>query len=443
MNTLPIMHQSTVTSNPHASLVAALRSGAVMTTALLLCASLVAQTWTGGGGDNNWATMTNWSTGAIPSASDNAILGAAATVPISMNTNQSLKRITFDATAVNGITIKLSTAWRINAPTAPGASDPGGIAVLAGNSFDNVLDLNGRNITLGASGMTNAHELAFTNNGSGVLQITNVTGSGSLPMTSTGAAGGSLDLVFNGTGRTVVDVAIVKSSGTNPATFNISQTGSGVTTFNRANTYNGTTSVSAGKLWVNGTHTDGAAYTIAGGLLGGSGTITTAGNAGVTIGTGGKLSAGSSENAIGTLTFNLGTGSLDLSAAVAGDSASLLFRLGATDASDRIVLQADSILNLGTGVFGFSDFVFSTDEGFGAGVYTLFETSTSIVGSLSDGQLSGTLGGFEAILSLANDNKSLLLTVAAIPEPATTAILLGGLGCLLVAALRSHRRTSV
>lgn len=192
------------------------------------------------------------------------------------------------------------------------------------------------------------------------------------------------------------------------------------------NDYTGTTTVAVGTLIVDGGHSGAGAYSVASGaILGGGGSISTANNAGVTLATGAKLSPGGLDNP-GTLELDLGTGSLSISSAVNGNNTqSLLFTLGT--ASDKISLtNASSSLVIGTGLLEFNDFVFTAGTGFGAGTYTLFETASTISGSLGT-SLTGQIGGLDAELSLAGGGQNIILTV--VPEPATGALLLlTGLG---------------
>lgn len=94
--------------------------------------------------------------------------------------------------------------------------------------------------------------------------------------------------------------------------------------------------------------------------------------------------------------------------------------------------NASSALNIGNGVLEFDDFAFTLGGGFGAGTYALFDTESTILGSLGT-SLTGTLGGMNATISLTNGGKEIIMTVAAVPEPKTTALTVAGLGLLALA----------
>ncbi|WP_043586103.1 autotransporter-associated beta strand repeat-containing protein [Geminisphaera colitermitum] len=240
-------------------------------------------------------------------------------------------------------------------------------------------------------------------------------------------------------GGTVVDRG--GTGGT--TTLALVKNGAGIQKFSGNNTYSGSTTINAGTLLVNGTHINGGAiagagtYTVNdGGTLGGTGTINTAG-ANVIINVGGKLAAG--DSGVGTLTFTLGTGTLDIKNAIAAVSSQALhFDLSSIEASDKIVLTSGT-LDIGSGKLGLDSFSFNFLNEFGPGEYTLFDTSQTIVGTLGS-NLSGVLGGHEVTLALASNNQNIVLIVGApIPEPAATVILIG-IGGLVFAGFACRRR---
>jgi autotransporter-associated beta strand protein len=221
----------------------------------------------------------------------------------------------------------------------------------------------------------------------------------------------------------------------------ISKNGAGVLALTGANIYAGATNVSAGTLLVNGTHTvstgaaSATAYNITSnvsgtGALGGNGVINlSAINSGVTIGTGAKLAPGAS---VGSLTFNLGTGVLNTSAAVGGANVgAFVFELGSAATPgltyDQVILTT-GVLNIGSLVLEDIDFNFVELAGFGNGVYTLFDTNSVITGSFGADVTVNFSGGRTGTLSFANGNTDIILTV--VPEPSAVALV--GLGLTFV-----------
>ncbi len=144
----------------------------------------------------------------------------------------------------------------------------------------------------------------------------------------------------------------------------ISKVGSGMLVLSGANTYTGGTTVNAGTLLANNTTGSGTgtnSVTVnSGGTLGGTGFILGP----VVVNGGGALSPGN--NAAGQLTLK---SNLTLNA-----GAILNFELGATGASDKIVVSNALILNGTLNV--------SRLAGFGAGTYTLVTYGTSLSGVL-------------------------------------------------------------
>jgi hypothetical protein len=145
----------------------------------------------------------------------------------------------------------------------------------------------------------------------------------------------------------------------------------------------------------------------------------------VLLDAGAKLEPGA---AVGTLRLTLGTGTLDLAAAVGvNGSGALLFELGMVGSSDSVLLSSGD-LTIGIGGLEFDDFVFATVAGFAPGTYTLFDTSLPLDGTLGT-DLIGTIGGFDATLTTADGGRDLVVNV--VPEPASITMLLGGVALLV------------
>lgn len=223
----------------------------------------------------------------------------------------------------------------------------------------------------------------------------------------------------------------------------LAKTGTGSLTL--TGTLSGMATVSGGELNINsantsfgdGTVSSGTSTTairvLNGGMLAGTGTITTLEGDNVIVDSGGKLAAGLVDT-VGTTTYALGTGaSLDLSATSAG---ALLFDLGSNATAgttyDQIRVTSGT-LELGT--LDFADFTFNALGGFGAGTYTLFE-STDLNATL--GTLTGTIGAYDASLSISGNN--VLLNV--VPEPQSAVLVLLGTGlCLMLGSRRGNQRS--
>jgi fibronectin-binding autotransporter adhesin len=197
--------------------------------------------------------------------------------------------------------------------------------------------------------------------------------------------------------------------------------GDGTLNLTNANSYSGGTTVDAGTIRANnisGSATGSGNITVGpGGTLAGAGTFGDGGNVAAIVS--GRIAPG---NSAGTLTFNLGaSGSLDIGGV---NSSSLEFELGTT--SDKVLLTSGS-LNIGTGALEFDDFNFLELTGFGNGDYVLFDSTTPITGTLG-ATVSGIIGDYTGTLQLADGGNDLILHV--VPEPASAALLLGGLAIL-------------
>jgi autotransporter-associated beta strand protein len=206
-----------------------------------------------------------------------------------------------------------------------------------GNGTVTLNNRNGVTVTLGA-----------LTGGSG----TSVSGAGAADAPSTYIVGGkNLDTTFSGT---------IKDANANRIT-RLTKVGAGTLTLAGNNTYSGATTVSVGTLLVNGNQ---AAATNAitvdtSGTLGGTGVVGGA----VTVNSGGALAPGGTA---GTLTIS---NSLTLDA-----DAVLNFELGATNASDKVVVSG--ALALG-GTLNVTDLA-----GFGTNTYTLMTCGGALSGTL-------------------------------------------------------------
>ncbi|MFZ4777764.1 MAG: beta strand repeat-containing protein, partial [Terrimicrobiaceae bacterium] len=225
--------------------------------------------------------------------------------------------------------------------------------------------------------------------------------SGSLTLGNAGTiVGGGFGLTVGGAGNTTINSII----GTTTST--LAKDGTGTLTLTGANTYTGVTTVSVGTLLINGNSSlaTGAISVASSAILGGAGTV----GAGIT--SAGMLSPGDGTTAIGTfhataLTLNTG--------------ANFQFDLGASNASDRIVLTGAFTRGTGT---SFS--VNFNNTGVANSTYTL-ATFASLAGGFTAGDVSnftytglasGVTGGTFGLTGTD-------LTFTTVPEPATWALL--------------------
>lgn len=297
--------------------------------------------------------------------------------------------VTLDNTSGGAITLSNNNRWRLNNVTATfkGTNDLSlGTGVLETNVANRNLRVDGGILTVGG--------LASANSGNGVT----IAGAGTLIVSGSATSTLSGNLNISGGPQNL--------------------TGGTVLVNNSAGSATGTAAV-----FVNN-----------GGTLGGTGIINTGiTNNGVTVIAGGMLAPTA---AALSLRMDLGTGSLNVSAAVtASNSQALIFTLGTV--SSQITLTNASTLNIGTGVLEFNDFQFTGGTGFAPGTYTLFQTSNTITGSLG-ANLSGMVGAYNASIGFANSDQNLVLMV--VPEPSTGALLLGGVLLLLGMRRRSAVR---
>jgi len=331
---------------------------------------------------------------------DNAGLGVTAnsgTVLLAKSSSPAIHAIGGSVLTVAGATVRLD---------GPGGDQIyfGGNVTVNSGTFDfngynegfNALNGSGGTIRNNAAGTTSTMTVGERDS-DGVYAGTIADGAGMMALTKTGL--GTLTLSGNNTypGATTIANGILKLA----ATGSIDQSAT-------IDVRSGATLDLAPKT---------AGFTLAAGqTLTGAGTVQmpTA-----TVALQGLLAPG---NSIGTLTLT-GAGTLDISS----DAAELAFELGAS--SDRVLLT-EGVLDLGTSVLDLTDFTFTTNDGFGSGMYTLFETSRPILGSLGP-NLSGLIAGTPVTLSLSPDGTDLQLNAVCEPSSlllvASAALALGGL----------------
>jgi autotransporter-associated beta strand protein len=174
----------------------------------------------------------------------------------------------------------------------------------------------------------------------------------------------------------------------------------GTWTLTAANTFTGATTLNAGTLRINtpGSIHSSSAVTVNAAILGGDGSI----GGSVTVNASGRVAPGAATGSAGTLAIG---GGLTVTAMTTG-TGKLVFELGAPTASDRVTVGGT--FTFGTGTLGIDDFTFTALSGLTAGTYKLI-TSGGISGTLDSAKLTGTLGAFNATLSLNGNDLELTL----------------------------------
>lgn len=222
---------------------------------------------------------------------------------------------------------------------------------------------------------------------------------------------GSADSTFSGVVR----------DGTGGGLLSLVKSGSSVLTLSGANLYTGPTTVNGGTLLVSGSLSGSSAVTVNGGTLAGDGPV-----GAVTLNAGGTVAPGANPVilATGNLNFNGGTLALELNGITAGTDYDQL------SATGSVAFSANTPLTLSLGfdpVDGVDAFTIVSNDladsvNTAGGLFSFGGTP------LAQGATFTASGQAFSISYTGGDGNDVVL--AAIPEPASIAMLLGGLGVL-------------
>jgi fibronectin-binding autotransporter adhesin len=226
------------------------------------------------------------------------------------------------------------------------------------------------------------------------------------------APAGYRSLLFSGSGNILMSAAVQDGDGgANNCTNSIIKTGTGTVTLTVANSNSGTNYVSGGTLLVDGTATLGpGTVTVAGGSLGGTGTIRGA----VTIQPGGTLLPGHS-SAVGTLTINSNL-------TIAGNVFIAVNKSLAPPHTNSLTTVSGVLTNAGTGA------VIVTNLGPALAVGNSFHLFSQPV--LNGGAMAVGGGGVTWSNNLAVNGTIYVLSTT-LPHPVFTNILLNGTNLVL------------
>jgi len=294
------------------------------------------------------------------------------------------------------------------------------------------LDLNGTDQTVAFLRQTTIFSTVngnqnITNSGNtdSTLTINTAAGSYDYHGRITDGATNSMSIVKNGAGTQIFDNnSGTASDYTGTTTINAGTLALVSNTSNNNIASSSLITVDAGaSLDVTGITAAGGFEIVSGQTLAGEGNV----SGDTTINSGGFLSAG--DGGIGTLTFDA---LVDVSSVGAN---SMLFDLASPGFSD-LVSMSSSELDIGSGSFDLDTFTFTDLSGpgsrIGVGTYTLFDANSLALGnSLGSTVFTESLLGY-ATATLFESGGDIFLSVTAVPEPSSTALLgLGGLALML------------
>ena len=376
----------------------------------------------GAAGDWTSATSGNGSLGGLLSGLGGQIGGTvsyAGNMTLGIETTASL---TYAGTIGNvGTNLSIAKSGGSSLTLSGSNSYTGKTSVLGGTlSFNSIGNVGGGNSALGApatiaNGTLNVGfggtvgTLSYTGTGHSTDRVINLSGttggatldasgSGALTLTSVIAATGvgAKTLTLAGTNTTANTLASTAIPGLVDV-LTISKSGAGTWWVNGFSSPKNAWSVTAGTLVVAGGITTGdQQVTITGGTLAGVGPVTLQSGKTLTVQAAGSLAPGNL--AVGTLSL---TGNLSISA-MAGGTGKLNFQMAAPGASDKIAVTGTA--QIGTGVLGFNDFVFSDVGGMTSSTYVLLSATGGITGTLDPANLSGTIGSITGTLQINGNN---------------------------------------
>ena len=261
-------------------------------------------------------------------------------------------------------------------------------------------------INIGSDG--NTVPLVYTGSGHSsnrVIHLAAASGTATLDASGTGpltftssltAAAGAKTLNLNGSNTAANTLGTTAIPGL-AEVLTITKSGAGTWWINGFSSLKNAWTVSAGTLLVAGAITTGdQQITVSGGTLAGVGPITMQSGKTLTVEAAGNLAPGNL--AVGTLAL---TGNLSVSAMAAG-TGKLNFQIGAPASSDKITVTGSA--QIGTGVLGFNDFIFTDMGGITPGTYVLVSTTAGIAGTLDPANRSGLIGTINGTLQINGNN---------------------------------------
>jgi uncharacterized repeat protein (TIGR01451 family) len=277
-------------------------------------------TWDGGGGDNYWATATNWSTDLVPTSSDDVIITNVTGIAM-VNANPTVKSITVQngaflriepgqiLTVTNGSLIAAGGTLHITSTatwSGNGSLTVNGAVNMNGNStFDGSGTLNiGSSGSLDVVSNANFSIIARTIINAGTITLQNDVMTGITFNGATLSNTGTIDFQTNQGINTTMGTPILTNLAGGIMKKSVGG-GSAVITFPVDNQAGGTIQVLTGSLALNGGGTGSGTYSIASGktLTLGGGTLTLTGSP-TFSGTGTVSIAGGTLNAATAVTLN-------------------------------------------------------------------------------------------------------------------------------------------